>query len=125
MQMTREKRLAVFMEAWNKHDLDTLMQCMSKDCTYYASSGHYENGTQYRGREAIREAFEATLAQYTDGQWNDAKHFVSGDRGASEWRFTGTQQDGVVVDVQGCDLFLFEEDRISVKNTFRKARTNA
>lgn len=58
--------------------------------------------------------------------WNrhdvDARHFVCGDRGVSEWTFTGTRQDGTKVEVHGCDLFTFRDGKISVKNSYRKNR---
>jgi ketosteroid isomerase-like protein len=45
-----------------------------------------------------------------------------GDRGVSEWTFTGTSKDGTRVEVSGCDLFTFRNGKIAVKNSFRKNR---
>ena len=53
----------------------------------------------------------------------DAKHFVSGDRGLSEWLFTATSTDGKKIEVTGCDVFTFKGDKIAVKNSYLKNRT--
>jgi ketosteroid isomerase-like protein len=47
---------------------------------------------------------------------------VQGDRGFSEWTFTGTARDGTRVEVHGCDLFMFRDGRIAVKDSYRKNR---
>ena len=55
--------------------------------------------------------------------FGDARHFVSGDRGLSEWLFTGTTADGKKIEVTGCDVFTFKGDKIAVKNSYLKTRT--
>ena len=45
-----------------------------------------------------------------------------GNRGVSEWTFTGTQKDGTGVPVTGCDLFTFRDGKIAIKNSYRKNR---
>jgi ketosteroid isomerase-like protein len=47
---------------------------------------------------------------------------VTGDRGVSEWTFTGTLKDGKRVEVIGCDVFTFRNGKIAIKNSFRKNR---
>ena len=48
---------------------------------------------------------------------------MAGDRGVSEWVFTGTGRDGKRVEVNGCDLFTFRGDKIAVKSSFLKTRS--
>ena len=52
--MTPE-RLAEFGEAWNRHDADLLMTYMADDCSYQASFGPGLEGSNYEGRDAVRE----------------------------------------------------------------------
>ena len=85
-----------FFDGWNRHDVDALMTFMADDCVFETSSGPEACGT---------------------------RHFVAGDRGVSEWRFTGTTPDGRKVEVDGCDVFTFVGDKISVKSSFFKNRT--
>lgn len=114
--------LDAFANAWNRHDLDTLMSMMTDDCVFQASAGNAADGETHRGREAVRAAFAAVFEQYPDAHWGNPRHFVAGDRGVSEWTFTGTLNDGRRVEVTGCDLFTFRNGRIAIKNSFRKNR---
>ena len=90
-----ENLLQAFADAWNRHDLDALMSRMTTDCVFEASGDNAVDG---------------------------ARHFVTGDRGVSEWTFTGTVKDGKRVEVTGCDLFTFRNGKIAIKNSFRKNR---
>jgi ketosteroid isomerase-like protein len=111
-----------FAGAWNRHDLDGLMSMMTPDCVFEASGGDFVNGEGYEGQAAVREAFAAVFKRFPDAHWGNARHIVNGDRGVSEWTFTGTQADGKRVEVNGCDLFTFRNGKIAVKNSFRKNR---
>ena len=117
-----EQVLEAFADAWNRHDVDGLMSMMTDDCAFHASAGSDVCGERHEGRIAVRAAYEAVFAQYPDARWNDARHFVAGDRGVSEWTFTGTLADGRRVEVDGCDLLTLRNGRIAVKNSFRKNR---
>ena len=117
-----ENLLAAFAEAWNRHDVDLLMSMMTDDGVFEASAGNQVNGERYEGQKAVWAAFAAVFAQYPDAHWGNARHFVKGDRGVSEWTFTGTMKDGRRVEVTGCDVFTFRNGKIAVKNSFRKNR---
>lgn len=114
--------LEEFGEAFNRHDLDALMSMMTDDPVFEASAGPDVDGERHEGRHAVRAAFEAVFAQFPDAHWGNARHFVDGDRGVSEWTFTGTRQDDTRVEVNGCDLFTFRDGKIEIKNSYRKNR---
>ena len=116
------QRLQAFADAWNSHDLDALMSFMTADCVFEASAGPDVCGTRFEGRDAVRAAFAEVWATFPDAHWGNARHLVCGDRGVSEWTFTGTRGDGTRVEVQGCDLFRFREGKIVLKNSYRKNR---
>ncbi|NBP97524.1 MAG: nuclear transport factor 2 family protein [Burkholderiaceae bacterium] len=67
--------------------------------------------------------FAAAWKNFPDAQWLNGKHFVTGDRGVSEWLFVGTGVDGKRVEANGVDVFTFANGKILVKNAFRKMRT--
>ena len=117
-----EKMLVAFADAWNKHDVDALMSFMTPDGVFEASGGNTVNGERYEGAQAVRAAYAAIFTTYPDARWNNARHFVAGDRGVSEWTFTGTMKDGKRVEVTGCDLFTFKNGKIALKNSYRKNR---
>jgi uncharacterized protein (TIGR02246 family) len=117
-----ESLLQAFADAWNRHDVDALMSMMTTDCVFQASSGNMIDGERHEGQRAVRAAYAAVFEQYPDAQWGDARHFVTGDRGVSEWTFTGTLKTGQRVEVIGCDVFTFRNAKIAIKNSFRKNR---
>jgi ketosteroid isomerase-like protein len=95
---------------------------MTDDCVFEASAGPSVEGERFSGQEAVRKAFENVFETFPDGHWGDPQHFISGNRGVSEWIFTGTKNDGTKVEVTGCDLFTFKDRKIAVKNSYRKNR---
>ncbi len=116
------KFLQAFADAWNRHDVDDLMSFMTDDCVFESSAGDESCGTRYEGREAVRMGYAKAWKDFPDARWSDARHFLSGNRGVSEWVFSGTQADGKRVEVVGCDLFSFRDGKIAIKNSFRKNR---
>ena len=60
------------------------------------------------------------FAGLPDVHYGEDRHWVSADRGCSEWLVTGTTTQGDRVEVQGCDLFEFEGDKIARKDSYWK-----
>jgi quercetin dioxygenase-like cupin family protein len=118
----RHACLVRFADAWNAHDVDALMACMTAECEFLSSAGPTASGTIYRGREAVRTGYAAVFEGFPDAAWSNPRHFIAGERGVSEWRFTGTDRKGARVEVDGCDLFTFEGELIRIKNSLRKQR---
>ena len=114
--------LQAFADAWNRHDIEVLMSFLTEDCVFEASAGPDACGARFVGRDAVRAGFAAVWATFPDAHWSNARHFISHERGVSEWTFTGTRSDGTRVEVEGCDLFTFREGRIFLKNSYRKSR---
>lgn len=116
------KLLQRFADAWNRHDLDALMSMMTDDGVFEASTGSEVNGERSEGKQAVRAAYAAVFETFLDAHWANARHFVAGNRGVSEWTFTGTRKDDKRVEVTGCDLFTFRDGKIAIKNSYRKNR---
>lgn len=114
--------LQSFADAWNRHDIDALMSFMTEDCVFQTAGGPAACGARFEGREAVRAAFAQAWTNFPDAQWRNGRHFVAGERGVSEWTFTGTRADGTRIEADGCDLFVFRDGRIAEKNAFRKDR---
>ena len=117
-----EAFLQSFANAFNAHDVKLIMSHMTNDCVFEASAGPDLNGEKFIGQEQVKKAFENVFETFTDAHWGNARHFVFGNRGLSEWVFTGTKKDGTKVEVTGCDLFTFKDGKIFIKNSYRKNR---
>lgn len=111
-----------FGEAFNRHDVDAIVAHMTDDCEFYLSNGPDVHGFRYSGRDRVRQGVQYVFDQYPDGRWEEARHFVAGDRGVSEWVFRGTQADGTRVESRGCDVLTFRDGRIAVKDSYRKGK---
>ena len=62
--------LDAFAAAWNRHDVDGLMACMTDDCVFEAAAGKEVAGTRHVGREAVRRAYAAVFETFPDARWN-------------------------------------------------------
>lgn len=114
--------LDAFADAWNRHDADALMSFMTTDCAFESSAGPDPCGQRHQGAQAVRASFVQVWTSFPDAHWHDARHLVCGDRGLSQWTFTGTAADGTRVEVHGCDLFTFRDGKIALKDSYRKNR---
>ena len=112
--------LESFANAFNAHDVKLIMSHMTDDCVFEASAGPDMNGEMFIGQVQVKKALENVFETFPDAHWGNASHFVFGNRGLSEWIFTGTKNDGTKVEVKGCDLFTFKDGKIFLKNSFRK-----
>jgi steroid delta-isomerase-like uncharacterized protein len=113
---------AFFDNGWNRHDVDVLMTFMTDDCVFESASGPDACGTRHAGRERVRSAFARIFTTFPDVRFSDVRHVVAGDRGVSEWVFTGTSADGRKVEINGCDLFTFRDGKIALKSSYLKTR---
>ena len=65
--------LKTYTQAWNDHDIETIMEMMADDCTFYAIAGPDVMGTVHRGREKVRAAFESAWQNFPDAAWRDGQ----------------------------------------------------
>jgi len=114
--------LEAFGAAWNRHDIDAIMAAMTDDCIFDVTAGSEACGKRYEGREQMRHAVARVFSIWPDAHFGNARHFVSGDRGVSQWIFTGTRADGTRTEVNGCDLFTFRDGKIVWKDSYFKNR---
>lgn len=112
--------LQAFVDAFNAHDLDAIMDFFTDECELAIPRGPEPTGRTIRGRGPVREGLASRFAGIPDVHYADARHWISGDRGCSEWLLTGTAVDGSHIEVRGCDLFEFEGGKISRKDSYWK-----
>ena len=116
----RYEVLEHMLGAFNRHDLDAIMALFADDCVFESPRGPDPWGRRFIGKAEVRDGLGARFRGIPDVNYGDDSHFVSGERGASEWRLTGTTVDGGQVEVRGCDLWTFRGDKIVRKDSFWK-----
>lgn len=109
---------------FDRHDLDAIMAHFADDCVFETPRGSEAYGRRAIGKEAVRAAFADRFAGIPDVRYTDDTHFVSGDRGISEWLLSGTMTNGEPIEVRGCDIWTFRGNEIVLKNSFWKIRTS-
>jgi ketosteroid isomerase-like protein len=102
--------LEAILDAFNRHDLDAIMNFFAEDCVCEMPRGADPWGTRFTGREAVRSALAGRLNGIPDVHYGEDRHWLCGDRGVSEWLLTGTTTSGQSLRVRGCDLWTFGED---------------
>ncbi|HVR33342.1 MAG TPA: nuclear transport factor 2 family protein [Acidimicrobiia bacterium] len=116
-------RLEAFFDACNLHDVDLIAGFFTPDGVYLASVGPDDDGTVFRGVDAVRSGFDAFFRRYPDGLYTDIDLAVYDSRGVAQWTFTASTPGGPTMSYRGVDLFQFDGDRISLKDAFRKERS--
>ena len=112
--------LRAIADAFNRHDLDAIMEFFADDAVFEAPRGPQPWGRRFEGKAAVREGLAARFSGVPDVHYGDDDHFVAGDRGASEWTLTGTTTDGERLDVRGCDLWTFDSGLVVRKDSYWK-----
>ena len=117
----REALLQAFAEAWTARDLGGLMELMAQDCEFGASVGP-EPGASFVGREQVRRGYKLFLGRPGGPvpETTMAPTLVNEAFAVTRWTSRWVGPDGAPVEVQACDVFEFEGDRIKRKDTYRK-----
>lgn len=107
--------LQAFLDAFNAHDVDAIMEFFADDCVMVMPTGR-----RLEGKQQVREGIQSRFDGIPDVHYGDDSHWVGGDRGVSEWTIRGTQRTGEPIEVRGCDLFAFADGKISRKDSYWK-----
>jgi steroid delta-isomerase-like uncharacterized protein len=114
--------LQAVLDAFNRHDLDGIMEHFADDAVFDSPRGPDSWGTRFEGRDAVRAGLAKRFEGIPDVHYGDDRHFLSADggRGVSEWTLTGTTTDGQRLEVRGCDLWTLRNGQIVVKDSYWK-----
>lgn len=121
MRITTET-LKQILEAFNRHDLDAIMEYFAEDCSFDFPRGPEPWGQRFVGKGKVREALASRFKGIPDVHYGDDTHWVSDDghAGLSEWTLTGTTAAGVSIRVRGCDLWRFRDGKVIRKDSYWK-----
>lgn len=117
-----EETLKQVLDAFNRHDLDAIMEFFSDDCSFDFPRGPEPWGQRFVGKAQVREALASRFKGIPDVHYGEDQHWISADgiRGVSEWTLTGTATSGIKLKVRGCDLWEFHDGKVTRKNSYWK-----
>jgi ketosteroid isomerase-like protein len=122
MTTDRVEILRAVCAAFDRHDLDAILEHFAEDAVFESPRGSEPWGQRFEGKAAIREAFAARFSGIPDVRYTDDSHFVGGDQGVSRWTISGTV-NGSRMEVHGCDIWTFRGDQLVEKDSYWKIRT--
>jgi steroid delta-isomerase-like uncharacterized protein len=83
-----KEQLEEFYEAWNSHDVDTIVSYFTDDCVYEDATLGVINHGQTELKTFLHEFFNAT----PDLRLEVNAAFISGNWGGTEWIMSGTHK---------------------------------
>jgi ketosteroid isomerase-like protein len=119
-QSVTVETLEQMLAAFNRHDLDAILTFFAEDAVLEMPRGSDPWGTRLVGKPAVREGLASRFAGIPDVHYAEDHHWVSGNRGTSEWLLTGTTTAGDRIAVRGCDLWEFRDGLITRKDSYWK-----
>lgn len=114
------KVLKDLLEAFNRHDLDAIMEFFADDATLVMPRGPFPWGQRFVGKAQVREGLASRFAGVPDVHYEEHRHWVCGDMGVSEWTLTGTTTAGVRLEVRGTDHYEFRAGKVVRKDAYWK-----
>ena len=115
-----QAQLDRLLDAFNAHDVDTICDAFTENSIFVLASGPDGAGTHFHGPPEIRDGLEGRFATVPDIHWSDAKSWIMGAKGITEWRVTGTLPSGDKLDCLGCDIWEFSDGKVTKKDTYYK-----
>lgn len=112
--------LKEFLEAFNDHDLDKIMNFFGDNCVLEMPKGPYPWDDRYTGKNDVRRGLATRFKGLPDVHYGNDRHWVSDNFGFSEWTLTGTLPSGDRIEINGTDHLEFQDDKVIRKNSFWK-----
>jgi ketosteroid isomerase-like protein len=113
-------RMAVekFNAAFNRHDVDAVMDAMTEDCVFENTSPT-PDGTRIEGAAAVRAYWQKFFAANQDALFETEEIFATGDRCVVRWIYRKTK-DGKPWHLRGVDIFKVKDGKVSEKLAYVK-----
>ncbi len=116
---TSIRLVLAFNEAFNRHDVDGMIERMSADCIF-ENTFPAPDGTVYTGKEAVTRFWQDFFRQSPQAHIHIEEIFGLGLRCVMRWRYEWTEPDGSRGHVRGVDIFKVQDGLISEKLSYVK-----
>jgi ketosteroid isomerase-like protein len=117
-----ERRLKVWNQAWDRHDLDGVMELFHDDVVF-----DNWTGGQARGKEALRKAWAPWFSNHGGFRFTEEDTFIDEPgqkvlyRWTLDWPSSEPGYEGRPEQRRGVDVIHFEDGKIIQKLTYSKA----
>lgn len=117
---SEETRAAIdrFNDAFNRHDVDAIMLCMTPDCVF-ENTRPAPDGTRLVGQAAVRRYWEEFFARSPQARFETEAVFAAGDRCVVQWVYHWVR-DNQPGHVRGVDVFRVRNGKVSEKFSYVK-----
>ena len=102
-----------FNAAFNRHDVDEVMRCMTDDCIFENTPP--PDGERFVGSAAVRAFWEQFFAASPRALFETEEQFAVDDRAVVRWRY---QWNGG--HVRGVDVFRVRDGKVAEKLSYVK-----
>jgi ketosteroid isomerase-like protein len=107
-----------FNEAFNAHDVDAVMACMTDDAVFESTSP--PAGDRHEGAAAVRAAWEAFFAASPSAHFEAEEVIATDDRCIVRWVYSWTDADGSVGSIHGVDVLRVRDGKVAEKLAYVK-----
>ncbi|MES2794714.1 MAG: nuclear transport factor 2 family protein [Bacteroidota bacterium] len=107
-----------FNAAFNKHDVDAVMNAMTEDCIFENTSPQ-PDGTRIVGAEAVRAYWIKFFTNNPDALFETEEIFAEGDRCVVRWIYRKTRE-GKPWHLRGVDIFKIRNGKVAEKLAYVK-----
>lgn len=107
-----------FNEAFNRHDVEAVMDLMTDDCVF-ENTIPPPDGERYQGADAVREFWQRFFDSTPSARFETEELFTAGDRAVVRWVFHW-EGEGGPGHVRGVDVFRIRGGRVAEKLSYVK-----
>ncbi len=107
-----------FNEAFNRHDVDAVMQAMTADCVF-ESTNPPPDGQRFEGQAAVRSVWERFFAANPGARFEVEEMYAVADRCVVRWIYRKTKE-GKPWHLRGVDVFRVRDGKIAEKFSYVK-----
>jgi ketosteroid isomerase-like protein len=107
-----------FNEAFNRHDVEAIMNGMTDDCVF-ENTRPAPDGTLITGQAAVRAFWEEFFRRSPQAHFDTEEMIAAGDRCIVRWRYSWVR-DGTLGHVRGVDVFRVRDGKVAEKLSYVK-----
>lgn len=107
-----------FNLAFNRHDVDGVMNCMTEDCIF-ENTNPMPDGSRFEGAAAVREFWEKFFTNNPDAHFEAEEIFATANRCVVRWVYRKTKE-GKPWHLRGVDIFKITDGKVAEKLAYVK-----